>query len=227
MTKIFATILFLFYAISSWTQDFSLLPSSTTGVIIHHTYYTLSYSEEHEQAEWVAYELTREDVAGTAKRINAYRPDPKIKTGSSDSYDFKQSGYDRGHLAPAGDMKRNDTAMSESFFYSNISPQVDVFNQGIWNQLEIRVRDWAREKGALYVVTGPVLSSSIERIGIDKVTVPGYFYKVLLNRQKDKKIETIAFLLPNCMGTMPLQDYTITIDELEQISGIDFLERVA
>lgn len=213
--------LFLILTTASQAQDPGLLPTSTTGHIINHTYYTLSYSEEHEQAEWVAYELTKQDVAGVAKRINSYRPDPKIKTGSSESFDFKGSGYDRGHLAPAGDMKRNETAMSESFFYSNISPQLDVFNQGIWHQLEIKVREWASEKGFLYVVTGPVLRSKIDQIGINKVSVPGYFYKVLLSFKEDK-VESVAFLLPNENGTMPLHDYAITIDELEQITGINF-----
>lgn len=210
----------LAFCFNVYAQDQLLLPTSTTGVLIKHTYYTLSYSEEHEQAEWVAYELTKEDVLGTTKRTNSYRPDPNIKTGSSDSYDFKNSGYDRGHLAPAGDMKRNENAMSESFFYSNMSPQVDVFNQGIWNQLEIRVRSWALEKEHLFVVTGPVLGSKIDQIGLNNVTVPGYFYKALLSFNNDK-IESIGFLLPNREGISQLYDYAVSIDELEKILEID------
>ena len=128
---------------------------------------------------------------------------------------------DRGHLAPAGDMKRSRLAMSESFFFSNMSPQVASFNQGIWNQLEIRVREWANRKEKIYVVTGPVLTSIIDTIGVNKVSVPGYYYKVLMSFENGH-YNTIALLLPNKTGTMTLPEYVIKVDELEQITGIDF-----
>lgn len=217
-TLILFSILFALINLPAQISEF--LPTSN-GVIIEHTFYTLSYIEKHEQAEWVAYELTKQDVNGTTKRTNSYRPDPTVSTETANSYDYKRSGYDRGHLAPAGDMKRSRLAMSESFFFSNMSPQVASFNQGIWNQLEIRVREWANQKEKIYIVTGPVLNSIVDTIGINKVSVPAYYYKVLLSFENGH-YKTIALLLPNKTGTMTLPEYVVKVDELEQITGIDF-----
>lgn len=203
-------------------QEPIFLPESSTSTILKYKYYTVSYVEEHEQSEWVAYELTDEDIInGNTKRVNSYRPDIEVVTGTADSYDYKNSGYDRGHLAPAGDMKRSREAMFESFLFSNMSPQVAEFNQGIWNFLEMRVRKWAVEKKHIYIITGPVLTSIIDVIGQNEVSVPGYFYKVLLSFEKDE-VQSIAFLLPNKRGTMKLPEYVVRIDDLEQITGIDF-----
>ena len=212
---------FILAAFTGRSQNLRFVPSSSSGQIISHKFYTLSYIEEHEQAEWVFYQLTKEDVQGTAKRVNSYRPDPSVSSGSSEAYDFKNSGYDRGHLAPAGDMKRSREAMFESFFYSNMSPQVPAFNQGIWNNLEIKVRSWVLQKDQLFIATGPILNSIIDTIGINKVSVPGFYYKVLLHESKEG-YDAIAFLLPNQAGTLELFQYAISVDELEKISGIDF-----
>ena len=103
--------------------------------IVNHLGYSLSYNEKNEQASWVAYELTADQVRGTVKRKDSFRSDPLIKTGSASLSDYKGSGYDRGHLAPAADMKWSTTAMSESFFMSNMSPQLPGFNRGIWKKL--------------------------------------------------------------------------------------------
>ncbi len=202
-------------------QNLNFAPTNSTGQIINHTYYSLSYVEEHEQAEWVFYELTKQDILGTTKRVDSYRPDPKVSTGSSERFDFKGSGYDRGHLAPAGDMKRSFEAMSESFFYSNMSPQLASFNQGIWNQLEIRVRNWVKQKNHMYIATGPIFIGNIEKIGFNKVTVPGFYYKALLTLVEDK-YQCIAFILPNQLGTSELSQYAVSIDDLETLTNIDF-----
>ena len=155
-------------SIASSAQD--LLPTSTTGQIIQHTYYTLSYSEDHEQAEWVFYQLTPALVNGTTPRIDDFRPDPLVSTGSAQLSDYRGSGYDRGHLCPAADMKLNHTAMSETFFMSNMSPQVAGFNRGVWKKLEGLVRNWAITEGRLYVVTGGVLRPSDNSIGANRVS---------------------------------------------------------
>jgi endonuclease G len=91
------------------------------------------------------------------KRKDNFRSDPKVKTGSAALSDYKGSGYDRGHLAPAADFKWSATAMSESFYMSNMSPQVPGFNRGIWKNIESTVRNWAVENDEIYIVTGPVL----------------------------------------------------------------------
>lgn len=198
-----------------------LLPVSTTGAIVRHTYYSLSYSEEDEQAEWVVYELTRDRLnKNWVERESSFRPDPAVRTESATPNDYRGSGYDRGHLAPAADMAFNPTAMSESFFMSNMSPQLRAFNGGIWRELEECTRDWARDFQHLYVVTGPILSRrALGQIGFSKVTVPPGFYKILLAPDQGK---AIAFVLPNEMSEKPLMEYATTIDRVEELTGIDF-----
>ncbi len=153
-----------------------LLPTSSTNEIVKHTYFTISYAKEHKQAEWVYYELTPEFITGTQSRTDNFRPDPKVTTGSAQLTDYRGSGYDRGHLLPAGDMRKSHTSMSETFYLSNMSPQVPAFNRGIWSTLESIVRNWAVE-GMVYVVTGGVLTSNKGTIGANRVTVPLYYYK--------------------------------------------------
>lgn len=202
-----------------------ILPGSTTGAIVRHSYFTLSYSEDHEQAEWVAYELTRDRLdKNWVERESSFRPDPEVRTESATPNDYRGSGYDRGHLAPAADMAFNEQAMSESFFMSNMSPQLKGFNGGIWRELEETTRDWARQFKHLYVVTGPVLTrKGIGQIGFSKVTVPAGFYKVLLAPEQHR---AIAFVLPNEVSDKPLLEYAVTIDQVEQLTGIDFFPQV-
>lgn len=219
--KALFTSFFVILFIQAFTQNFNYLPISTTGQIIKHQFYTLSYSEDHEQAEWVAYELTKKEVFGTFQRTNDFRPDPLVKTQSAQLSDYKGSGYDRGHLAPAGDMKMNHTSMSESFFMSNMSPQTPSFNRGIWLQLEKQVRAWAVWDESIYVVTGGVFKDFLGQIGTNHVMIPGSFYKVIID-YREPWIKAIAFVLPNEKGTKQLIEYVVTIDYVESITGIDF-----
>lgn len=159
-------------------------------------------------------------------RSDNFRVDPSVKTGSATLSDFKGSGYDRGHLCPAGDMSFSPIAMSESFFMSNMSPQSPSFNRGIWKSCEGIVRNWAKEEGRIYVVTGPIFGRSDKRIGPNQVLVPAYYYKAILDlSQPDQK--AIALILPNrkCVGK-PV-DYVYSINELERMSGIDFFPQLA
>ena len=153
-------------------QAINYLPTSTTNQVVEHRYYTLSYSEKHEQAEWVAYYLTPYRVEGGVERTDDFRKDPKVRTGSSSNADHEGSGYDRGHLAPAAAMAFSRTAMSQSFYLSNMTPQDPSLNRGPWRQLEKQVRQWARDKGKLYVVTGAVLNGVQDRIGPNNVSLP-------------------------------------------------------
>ncbi|MDD5529054.1 MAG: DNA/RNA non-specific endonuclease [bacterium] len=203
-----------------------LLPSYTTGNdIIKHTGYTLKYVEKYEQPEWVAYKLTAEMTKGTCKRTDNFRPDSMVKTGSAEPSDYKNSGYDRGHLAPAGDMKWSEKAMSESFYMSNMSPQKPDFNRGVWEKLEEQVRQWAKDNQEIYVVSGPILSKNLPTIGKNKVAVPSYFYKVILD-SKEPEIKGIGFVLPNQSSTNPLTTYAVTIDSVETLTGIDFFPAI-
>ena len=198
------------------------LPAITNkDAIVTHSGYTLSYNEKHEQANWVAYELTAEETQRGVNRTNDFRPDNAVKTGSATNADYQGSGYDRGHMAPAADMSWSVQAMEESFFYSNMSPQVPGFNRGIWKKLEERVRQWAVENKDIYVVTGPVLSGDLPVIGPDKVSVPRYYYKVILDYTLPE-LKGIGFILPNASSTMSLESYAVPIDSVEKVTGINF-----
>ncbi|MDG1440846.1 MAG: DNA/RNA non-specific endonuclease [Flavobacteriales bacterium] len=159
-----------------------LKPLGLYNDIVSHSYYTLSYSEEHEQAEWVYYTLNSNQLNSAVERRDNFRPDFKVKTSSAQLYDYKGSGYDRGHLAPAADMKYNSSSMSESFFMSNMSPQSASFNRGIWRKIEKQFRDWSYMYGELVIVTGPVLKGeNYGSIGYNKVTIPKWYYKVAID----------------------------------------------
>ncbi len=187
-----------------------LLPLHTSNHrIIEHSAYILEYNEKYEHAEWVIYLLTQDRVSGSSERTDNFRPDPKVKTHSASLADYKGSGYDRGHLAPAADMKWSENVMSESFFMSNMSPQKPGFNRGIWKRLESIVRTWAIENDEIYVVTGPVLSDNLSAIGTNEVAIPEYYYKIILD-YKEPEIKGIGFVVPNksskiSLISMPLQ----------------------
>ncbi len=126
-----------------------------------------------------------------------------------------------GHLAPARTMSHNYLSMSESFFLSNISPQVASFNRGIWKKLEQKIRYWTAMNDSLYVVTGPILKMPVDIIGDNDVTVPRAFYKTLLSF-KNGKVKGIAFIMPNQKSNKSIYTYKTSIDEVEKITGIDF-----
>lgn len=201
-----------------------IFPASASEVV-RHTWYALGYSEDHEQAEWVAYELTREHLnENWADRPNTFRPDPEVHTESATPRDYNASGYDKGHLCPAADMGFDAAAIDETFFMSNMSPQVPAFNMGIWRELEELTRDWARRFNSLYVVTGPVLSQpGLGQIGFSKVTVPAAYYKVLLAPEQQR---AIAFILPNAQSDKLVTDFACSIDKVEKATGIDFFPRL-
>lgn len=198
---------------------------SASGELVRHTFFTLSYVEDNEQAEWVAYELTRDRLnANWADRPNTFRPDPSVRTESATPRDYSGSGYDRGHLCPAADMAFDTLAINETFYMSNMSPQVPAFNVGVWRELEELTRDWARYFQQLYVVTGPVLAQkSLGQIGFSKVSVPSAFYKVLY---APKQHRAIAFVLPNALSTRPVLEYAFDIDYVEKMTGLDFFPHI-
>ncbi len=201
------------------------LPESTTGVIVEHQYYTLSYSEEHEQAEWVAYRLSREELKQPwLERADNFRPDPKVSSGSATPDDYRNSGYDRGHLLPVADRAFSEQAMDETFYMSNISPQARNFNKGVWRELEELTRSWARRDGALYVVTGPLLAMKPKgAIGDNQVSVPAAFFKALLDPE-EPQAKGIGFIIPNMVSFEPLYEFAVPIDKVEEAAGINLYE---
>jgi endonuclease G len=194
------------------------LPLSTE-LVINRTAYTFAYNEEHEQANWVAYVLTHAHLGDGVERSNRFMEDPLVSTQTASNADYAKSGYDRGHLAPAADMSWSLQVMQESFYYSNMSPQLPGFNRGIWKKLEEKVRDWALLYDSIYVVTGPVLEAGLPTIGPNKVSVPKYYYKALIAPRQQKGI---AFLMPNAKSDAQLFDFSLSIDALEAKLGRDF-----
>jgi endonuclease G len=180
---------------------------------------------------WVQYELSQDDLAGPAERDDDYRPDTSIPFGCrAELLDYRNSGYDRGHMAPAEAMDRSNRVMSESFLLSNMAPQVGVgFNRHIWAYLEAGVRGWVEQLGSLTVITGPVFavdtdSVSYEVIGRNNVAVPTHFYKIIVDAQDLNDVEALAFMLPNENLTgRQYSEFLTTIDEIEIATGLDFL----
>ena len=203
------------------------LPAPISGEqIINHTGYTLSYNEEYELPSYVAYELTRDEVLSGGEREDSFKADPDVRTGSAELSDYRGSGYDRGHMAPAADFKWSDEAMSDTFYMSNMCPQDPSFNRGIWADLEAVVRTMAYDNGKIYVVTGPVLTDGpYETIGDNDVAVPKRFYKTVLD-YSDPDLKAIGFILPNEGSDLSLQSFAVTVDEVEEATGIDFYPRL-
>lgn len=197
------------------------LPTSTTGQIIHHQGYSLSYSEPHEQAEWVAYELKKAHLSNTNFKRPYFEIDEAVKTGAADWRNYKKSGFDRGHLCPAGDRRYSQLAHDETFLTSNISPQKHDFNSGIWNTLEQKVRYWASKYNGVYVVTGGVLKGNMKTIGVERVAVPNQFFKILIDNNNGKT-KMIAFLMSHQNSDKPLYNFVVSVDEVEALTGIDF-----
>jgi endonuclease G, mitochondrial len=207
-----------------YTNEY-FLPTSTTGQVIHHDSYSLSYSEPHEQAEWVAYELKKSHLSNSNFKRPYFEIDKAVKTGAADWRNYKNSGYDRGHLCPAGDRNYSQLAHDETFLTSNISPQKNDFNSGIWNRLEQKVRYWASKYDGVFVVTGGVLKGNMKTIGNEKVAVPNQFYKVLIDINSGK-VKMIAFLMPHKNSKEPLYKFVVSVDDIEKITGIDFFPQL-
>jgi len=209
------------------TQVHSKLEIPTYGkndTIVQHTGYCVSYNHRYKQANWVAYQLTALETIKVVDRENKFKADPLILETNL-AKDYLKSGYDRGHLAPSADMTYSRTTMLESFYYSNMSPQAPLFNRNIWNDLEELTRTWAKEYDSLYIVVGPVLGDSLSAIGPHKVAVPKYYYKVILDNQKNKE-KAIAFIMKNEGSSLSLKTFVVSIDEIELLTGIDFFPKL-
>ena len=200
------------------------VPCFDCDIILDRKGYALGYSEKYEQPLWVSYKLTAEEVKSKkARRSGDFRSDPDIPTLSAEPDDYKRSFFDRGHLAPAADMSFSLQTMSESFYMSNMSPQRPEFNRGIWKNLEENVRNFALGCGSVYVVTGPVFEKNLPciTIGKNKVAVPDKYYKVILDANAANP-KAIGFIIPNSDTKADLANFAVTVDAVENITGLDF-----
>lgn len=193
--------------------------------VIAHEGYTVSYNSQWCIPNWVAYELTADEVYGEVPRGDDFVPDPLAKGNTATTNDYKRSGYDRGHMVPAGDMKWSKTAMDESFYLSNICPQNKNLNKGDWKELEELARKWAVEYGNIYIACGPIVLNNYKTIGENNVVVPESFFKVFL-RDTGNRWTCIGFLFENKAGNKKLNTYIRSIDEIEKLTGIDFFPLV-
>lgn len=191
--------------------------------LIGHVGYTTSFNSDTRLPNWVYWELTYEKAHGSYPRDDDFRPDPKVKGKQADVSDYRGSGWDRGHMAPAGDMKWSETAMSESCYFSNICPQHSGLNGGDWRVLEEKCRSLTSVYDTLLIACGPIVGNAVNgTIGSNKVTVPDAFFKVLLGVKKGR-LYGIGFFFSNTSGAnKALRDYACTINDVERTTGIDF-----
>lgn len=208
-----------------------------TSQILHYTGHTLSYNNETRLPNWVAYELTGKEVQGDNPRKDKFARDPQVKGAQADKEDYRNSGWDRGHMAPAGDMKWSTKAMDESYYFTNICPQNHELNSGDWKELEEKCRKWAEKYGSVYIVCGPIITENTHgKLGENQIVIPDKFFKVLLI-QKDGKWQGAGFLFNNppkrnsrlstkAPANRPLESYLVTIDEVESLTGLDFFHKL-
>jgi endonuclease G len=213
--------------------EIPVLEKGVPSQIIEYTGFAVSYNNSTRLPNWVAYELTATEVAGDLPRKDKFRPDPSAFGPQANKDDYRNSGWDRGHMAPAADMKWNTDAMDESCFFTNICPQNPQLNGGDWKELEEQCRKWAQKHGNLYIACGPIiLGNEHGTIGANEIVIPDKFYKVVLARINGE-YRGAGFIFHNSPlrnskisgkppVNRPLESYLVPIDEVEAITGIDF-----
>lgn len=220
-----ATLLLSLFLSTTYAQEFDYTPKGNKGQIAKHEEYTVCYSEEHEQPFWVAYELTKSELElPSIKRQSSFKEDPKISSESAAHSDYTNTGYDRGHISRAEYNKRSTESYKESYYMSNVSPQIGVnFNRvgGDWYNLEELEKKIATNSESIYSVSGPIFKNNLEVIGDETtITVPGYFFKAFLSHDKT---QAIAFILKHDnIDVESLWDCAVAIDELEGVTGFNF-----
>ena len=185
--------------------------------------YKVWYSEQLRIPMAVAWYLTKEHTYGKNQRQNMeFHPDDDIRNAVT-TYDYMQTGYDRGHMCPAGDNKWNAQALEETFLMTNVCPQNHNLNKNDWNDLEQLCRHWARKYGKVYIVCGPVLrGTEHKQIGprTKRITVPEAFYKVVLRMGKNPT--AIGFVYDNKGKSQPMEQAVRSVDDIERMTGLDF-----
>ena len=171
-------------------------------------------------ANCTAYELVVNELNGIAERGNEFMADPGVK-GCPEPTDYAGSGMDRGHLVPAADLKWSADAMRQSFLLTNVAPMHKALNEGGWAKLEEKVREWTARDSALLVFTGPVVSDGDTTLASGRVTVPSAYYKVIM-APCVRPVRAIAFIYPNGHSSGRLQQYAVSVDEVERRTGLNF-----
>ena len=194
-------------------------------ILIHHYGYTVSYNPELGIPNWVAWELNADKLVERESRNSHFLPDPNLPEDMAITTDeYKNSGWDRGHMCPAGDNKYHWRAMDASFYMTNVCPQNGNLNRGDWKELEEACRLWAASE-PVYIVCGPILYRRPKYGYIGRtfrIRVPDAFFKVVLTGLQSGRPRAIGFLYKNEAGNSALDKYVNTVDEVERLTSIDF-----
>lgn len=201
------------------------LPASAEKLkLLDHKYYMTLYNPRHKQASCVAYLLTAEMVNkndNVSRKGTGFKKDYLLSKDFATKQDYTNSGYVRGHLCPSKDMCWSFASMQETFYMSNLSPQREKFNNGLWKNLENRVRAWALENDSILVLCGPVLSTKEGEIGENGVSVCRKFYKIVIDISYPT-YKMIAFLMDNANPKGSVFCYSCSVRDVERITGLDF-----
>lgn len=196
------------------------VPRGMSDTLVRYDAFDVHFNSERGIANCALYELVNNELYGTVERGNEFTADPGVK-GCPLPEDYAGSGFDRGHLVPAGDLKWNGTAMRQSFMLTNVAPMHKALNEGGWAKLEEKVREWTARDSALLVFTGPVVSDGDTTLASGRVKVPSAYYKVIM-APCVRPIRVIAFIYPNGHSGGRLQQYAVSVDEVERRTGLDF-----
>lgn len=197
-------------------------PKGLKEELIPYTAMNVSFNRSTHQPNWVAWELLANEVSGESAREPSFHVDENVY-GSATPDDYRHTGFDRGHMAPAGDMKWHKQAMRESFYMTNISPQSPDLNRGAWKKLEEKCRQRALVDSSLIIICGPIFDKSgpSARIGASSVAVPNSFFKVILAPFVEHPW-AIGFIMPNEYVAGGMQKAAVPVDEVEAVTGYDF-----
>ena len=201
--------------------------ANVPSLLLYREGYTTSYNVDTRTPNWVAWHLTANHTNGPVKRngIN-FQADEEVPEPRVDTYDYMRSGYDRGHMCPAGDNHWSQKAMEQSFLMTNVCPQIPALNSGLWNTIEKQCRTWAQEYSDVYIVCGPIyFNQKHKTIGKNKVQVPEAFFKVVLRLKGEPK--AIGFICRNASAKGHKKtDYVNSVDEVERITGMNFFSQL-
>ncbi|MBQ6079572.1 MAG: DNA/RNA non-specific endonuclease [Muribaculaceae bacterium] len=202
------------------------IPKGVSNQVINYKAIRVNFNPSLRIPNCVAYELTATmvdmtDAPGHEVRKNYnYNKDPNIKS-CPDHWEYRGSGYSRGHMAPAMDMRWDKTTMTQCFYMTNMCPQDTKLNNDDWRVLEERVHRWAKRDKRIMVYTGPIMGKNPKKIGKDKqsIAVPDAFFKVLYAPDQGR---SIAFIYDNrpCPGS--ISKYAVTVAEVERRTGLTF-----
>ena len=198
-----------------------ILSDELPSIIKQYTGFSLSFNPTWHVPNYVAWELTASETDGATPRKSNFMPDNDI-LGSPQLDDYRKSGFDRGHMAPAADMKWSTEAMDDSHYLTNMCPQDRSVNGGCWSTLENKCRQWARRDSAIIIIAGPILTDEINHtIGKSEVAVPERFFKVILSPYVNPP-RAIGFIVPNSPTHDGIQSMAVSVDQIEQLTGFDF-----